>query len=85
VCPTFFSSTPRPVAYACLPRRMRDVAQGLHKAFADSPFLIVHPSAFKRRSFETGSLNLRGPAPRGSKFVATEFAFMFHAIIYQLS
>jgi hypothetical protein len=60
---------------------MRDVAQGLHKAFADPSFLIVRSGAFKRRSFETGSLNLRGPAPRGSKFVvATEFAFVFHAI-----
>jgi hypothetical protein len=63
---------------------MRDVAQGLHKAFADPSFLIVRSGAFKGRSFETGSLNLRGPAPRGSKFVATEFAFVFHAIIYEL-
>jgi hypothetical protein len=62
---------------------MRDVAQGLHKAFKSPSFLIVRSGAFKWRSFETGSLNLRGPAPRGSKFVAaTEFAFMFHDIIY---
>jgi len=63
---------------------MCDVAQGLHKAFGIPPSLLCALVHSKGGSFETGSLNLRGPAPSRSKFVvATEFASEFHAIIYQ--
>jgi hypothetical protein len=61
-----FFVKPRPVASACMPRRIRDVVPGHCRHL---PTVSLYSISFERLFFGTDSLDLSGPARESKELV----------------